>query len=107
VRAYVNSQANVLAIGTHTATVNFSGAGTGLPDWQRYQTRTVTLKVVWPGDINADFAVDVADLLWMVGSWGKTSSQWGYNKWCDVNRDNLVDMADLLVFLEHWGEVLE
>jgi hypothetical protein len=105
--AYANQQANALPIGSHISTVTFTGSGAGLPVSQQYHTRMVTLNVVWPGDINADFAVDVADLLWMVGSWGKSLNQPGYNYRCDINRDHTVDMADLLLFMANWGEGLE
>jgi hypothetical protein len=102
--ARITSQANALAVGTYKATVTFRS---GVPPWATYQTRTVTLKVVRPGDINADFAVDVADLLWMVSSWEKSLNQPGFHGRCDINRDRTVDMADLLLFMANWGEGLE
>lgn len=50
------------------------------------------------GDINNDGAVDVSDLLVLLGAWGSCPD-------CssDLNGDGVVDVSDLLVLLGAWG----
>ena len=43
-------------------------------------------------------AVDLADLLSVIGNWGTDGSAGG-----DVNGDNSVDLADLLSVIGNWG----
>jgi len=49
------------------------------------------------GDITGDCQVDVADLLFLLGDWGKTDSP------ADINGDGVVNVADLLILLGDWG----
>jgi uncharacterized membrane protein len=49
------------------------------------------------GDIDGDCDVDVADLLFLLGEWGKTDSL------ADINGDGIVNVADLLILLGDWG----
>lgn len=50
-----------------------------------------------PPDINCSGAVDVADLLSVITSWGNTSGP------ADVNSSGSVDVADLLTVITTWG----
>ena len=49
------------------------------------------------GDITGDCEVGAADLLFLLGEWGKTDSP------ADINGDGIVNAADLLVLLGDWG----
>lgn len=58
------------------------------------------MPVVTAGDLNADGAVNAADLAILLGSWGVcTDSCPG-----DLNGDSLVDSADLGILLGYWSE---
>jgi len=49
------------------------------------------------GDITGDCEVGAADLLFLLGDWGKTDSP------ADINDDGVVNVADLLILLGDWG----
>jgi probable HAF family extracellular repeat protein len=49
------------------------------------------------GDITGDCEVGAADLLFLLGEWGKTDSL------ADINGDGIVNAADLLILLGDWG----
>jgi probable HAF family extracellular repeat protein len=49
------------------------------------------------GDITGDCDVNVADLLFLLGDWGKANSP------ADINDDGIVDFWDLLALLRDWG----
>lgn len=55
-----------------------------------------------PADLNADGAVDVSDLLLLLGAWGPCP----VGGFCpaDFNADGAVDVSDLLQMLAAWGE---
>lgn len=59
---------------------------------------TITGQTCDFADLNCDGAVDVLDLLILLGSWGSCSG-------CDadLNGDNVVDVLDLLILLGNWG----
>jgi hypothetical protein len=48
-----------------------------------------------PGDLNADNVVNCADILIIRNSWGKRSTQQGFDSRADYNRDNVVNIFDL------------
>jgi hypothetical protein len=48
-----------------------------------------------PGDLNADNVVNCADILIIRNSWGKRSTQQGFDPRADYNRDNVVNIFDL------------
>ena len=52
-----------------------------------------------PGDIDGSGAVDVSDLLTLLGAWGPCNG-------CasDLDNNGLVDVSDLLTVLAEWGE---
>jgi predicted outer membrane repeat protein len=58
---------------------------------------------VRPGDVNGDGYVDVADLLFLVRSWGKSASQPGFDSRCDFDLDGRVSILDLLLLVNHWA----
>ncbi|HRQ76454.1 MAG TPA: vanadium-dependent haloperoxidase [Phycisphaerales bacterium] len=55
--------------------------------------------VFCPHDINASGAVDVQDLLMLLGSWGACPGLCP----ADLNKDAVVDVLDLLMLLGSWG----
>jgi hypothetical protein len=55
-----------------------------------------------PADLNGDGAVDVFDLLALLGAWGECNDPG--NCPADLTRDGSVDVFDLLALLGAWGE---
>jgi hypothetical protein len=53
------------------------------------------------GDLNGDDAIDVSDLLILLGNWGLCADF--YNCPGDLNGDGVVDVSDLLLLLGNWG----
>jgi hypothetical protein len=51
------------------------------------------------GDVNLDGAVDVEDLLLLIGAWGPCTGACP----ADVNGDGTVDVEDLLLLLGNWS----
>ncbi len=102
-----NAVTNTLAIGSHEAAISFSFSGYGLPAEDQHRSAAVTLRLLWPGDINADFTVDAVDMLCFAASWTRSINQPGYSSWCDINYDGTVDAFDLMVLVANWGEGLE
>ena len=49
------------------------------------------------GDTNADFNVDVLDLLYVIAAWNTS------NDLADFNDDGYVDVMDLLMVISNWG----
>jgi len=63
---------------------------------------TVTITPLGPlGDLNGDGVVDGADLLILLGAWGKCADPADCP--ADLNGDGVVDGADLLILLGNWG----
>jgi hypothetical protein len=54
-------------------------------------------------DITGDGHVDIADLLILAGTFGKSSGQPGYNGAADLNASSTVDVSDLLILAVSWG----
>ncbi|MCI0676314.1 MAG: dockerin type I domain-containing protein [Phycisphaerales bacterium] len=52
-----------------------------------------------PGDLNGDGAVNVLDLLALIGAWGACPSGCA----ADLNADNTVNVLDLLLLISSWG----
>jgi len=52
--------------------------------------------VICPGDLDGDWDVDTADLLYLLGAWGTPDG--------DVDFDGDTDTADLLALLAAWGD---
>ncbi|NRR32825.1 hypothetical protein HSX11_21895 [Oxalobacteraceae bacterium] len=53
------------------------------------------------GDVDADGAVDCADISIVRGAMGKRGGQAGFNAAADVNHDNVVDVRDLAIVTKH------
>jgi len=54
-----------------------------------------------PGDFNGDGIVGIADLLAVLGDWGKRSVE--NDILADLNGDGIVNIDDLLLVLSNWG----
>lgn len=61
----------------------------------------VTLKA---GDANEDNAVDISDLLALIGAYNQTFPAAGYLMAADFTRDNTVDIADLLLLIGNYNQ---
>ncbi|MHC4949296.1 MAG: LamG-like jellyroll fold domain-containing protein [Planctomycetota bacterium] len=94
--------------GAGTTTADASAAGSpdgdvrdGVPGRAEWVSRAAdpanTAPVFVPGDVDRDGAVDVADLLSVLGAWGPCPG-------CpdDTNGDGIVDVTDLLAVLAGW-----
>lgn len=57
-----------------------------------------------PTDSNNDGAVDVVDLLDLVGTFGLSLGNPGFLAACDYNGDNTVDVVDLLILIDYFGK---
>jgi hypothetical protein len=55
------------------------------------------------GDADGDGYADVADLLCLAASWGKSRGDPDYDPRCDFNSDGPIDVSDLLILAENWG----
>ena len=53
------------------------------------------------GDVNGDGKVDVNDFYLVLGSFGKYSSQPGYNAAADINKDGVINFDDLVLVAEN------
>ncbi len=62
-----------------------------------FQGTPATVKL---GDIDADGAVAVPDLLTMLAAWGPTG---GVCQLADFDLDGIVGVPDLLILLANWG----
>jgi hypothetical protein len=80
---------------TVVTTANYSPVGT-LHDWGLTITRAgVDVPPCCPGDLDGDGAVNVNDLLLVLGGWGTPAG--------DVNGDGTTDVTDLLELLAGFG----
>ena len=64
-----------------------------------------TIVIAIPSDINADFKVDIKDLVLVIkyyGSYPGSVKPWNPN--ADVNCDNKVDVKDLVLVIKHFGQ---
>jgi hypothetical protein len=86
-----------LVVAAHASTVVYDGTVAGLPVTGDLDPCTVTQSIACPGDINADGAVDGADLGLLLGAWGTGAGL------ADFDGNGVVDGADLGVLLSRWG----
>jgi len=79
--------------------INNAGVIIGDGDDAEWNVVTVVLTPIDrpAADIDADCRVDVADLLFLLGEWGKANSP------ADIDGDGVVDFFDLLALLRDWG----
>lgn len=57
----------------------------------------IVLAAPCPADVDGDHAVNVTDMLAVIGAWGAPMGA------ADINRDGMVNVADLLEVLAQWG----
>lgn len=56
-----------------------------------------------PGDINGDFIIDLSDLAAVLGAYGTSTGDPGYNAAADLNSDGIIDLSDLAAILGLYG----
>jgi uncharacterized membrane protein len=82
-------------------TWDINNAGQILAEGHDPQNQVITFLLIPidrpKGDIDGDCDVDVSDLLFLLGEWGKINSP------ADINGDGIVNVFDLLVLLQNWG----
>ena len=57
------------------------------------------------GDINSDNAVDISDLLVLIGAYNKVSGQTGFSAAADINSDGADDISDLLIIIGNYNQL--
>jgi len=62
-----------------------------------FQLEIITCGSNCAGDLDGDGAVNVKDLLGIIGAWGTSDQN------ADINGDGVVDVGDLLATIDHWG----
>ncbi len=87
---------NVLAVQVHNTTL-------GSTDFILVPQLFATL-APWPGDLEPDGDVDLADLLGFAAAWLSQPGDGNYNRLCDLNNppDHSINLQDLEVLAEHW-----
>jgi len=58
----------------------------------------------YPGDVNGDYLVGVADVSALAGAYGSSSGQPSYNRETDFNLDGLVGVFDVSVLAGSYGK---
>jgi hypothetical protein len=66
-------------------------------------TNIVSVVYNVPGDTDGDGHVDVVDLLALVGSFGLSAGDPGFDPAADINKDGTVDVVDLLTLVDNFG----
>jgi len=77
----------------------------GETDLANNHVGTITLHVNFPGDLNGDKVVNLADLSVIAGVYGSTSSSSNWNPLADINNDGRVNLADVSVAALNYGKV--
>ena len=86
---------NVIAVEVHQVASN--------DDDLSFDLQLISVPVDRPGDIDGDGAVDVIDLLFMLGAWAPCDDPCPRGCPADIERDGVVDTRDLLRLLGDWG----
>lgn len=88
---YIQRPFSLNAAGQIAAEAIFLGVG---------RVFSVVLTPEYPaiGDTNCDQAVNIDDLLAVVGTW------FAFGGPTDLNNDNIVDLSDLLIVVDHWSQ---
>jgi hypothetical protein len=81
--------------GLVTGTVDASGLTATFTGIASFSTVVGLTPPTRPGDLNGDNVVNCADILIIRNSWGKRSSDPGFDPRADYNRDNVVNIFDL------------
>ncbi len=64
----------------------------------------VEICVTIPGDIDADFDVDVYDIVQLCMSYGYLLGEPGYKANCDINGDGEIDIYDVVIAVANYGQ---
>lgn len=96
---------NGQGIFSSTAAANPSQFAVGYADGidgvvQGLSPGNISVKLVVPGDVNLDGAVNFADLLALAQRFGQPNGIWDRG---DLNYDGVVNFADLLTLAQHFG----
>lgn len=62
------------------------------------------IKIVMPGDINADGKVDMKDIYLVIKAFGSYPSHPRWNPNTDINNDNKIDMKDVYIIVKNFGK---
>jgi hypothetical protein len=57
----------------------------------------------WPGDVDADGDVDLADLATLLAAYDTCAGDPGYNPAADLDDDGCVELSDLAMLLANYG----
>lgn len=60
--------------------------------------------VTIPGDMNADFDVDIYDIVIIAGTYGTSQGQQAFNPNCDIDGDEDVDIYDVVIAAGNYGK---
>ena len=60
---------------------------------------------MWPGDMNQDNAINMADIVDIAKSFGKTSEDSDFNTIADFNCDNTINISDIIIVCRHFNNV--
>jgi uncharacterized repeat protein (TIGR02543 family) len=86
----------------------WSGAATGTANpvtvtMDGDRTVTATFKANGPGDLNGDGIVNIDDITLVIGHFGQSSGDAGWDPLADANGDGLVNIDDLTVVINNYG----
>jgi hypothetical protein len=65
-----------------------------------YGSVTVTI----PGDVDADFDVDIYDIVGIASCYGAKKGEWQYAPVCDINDNEVIDIYDVVIACTHYGQ---
>jgi len=57
-----------------------------------------------PGDIDGDFAVELADLVVLARAYGSKRPDSNWNANADIDGNSAVGLSDLVILAQHYGE---
>lgn len=81
----------------------YAYSATGNPGWTvQYAFKQLRLL----GDIDADSAVNLADLKLLVGAWNSMPASGNWNPAADIDNDTNVNLADLKILVANWNQHL-
>jgi thermitase len=69
-----------------------------------YQSETVSLTVLIPGDTDADFDVDIYDVVRICAAYGSKRGEPPYDPVCDMNDDGKINIYDVVTATANYGQ---